>query len=196
MNENKKESCEIEAVVAIIAAAILIAIAVILFLRATVYKKYGVRTKAVITKIETELPTYVLGMKSGKTIPVRYMEDNPYEVVYAKGLYLPPVILFIFATLSLSFTSFYFAEKLRRLKLGKAKKESEKISAVIDEAKIGKISLCGLKRIKITCSDECNKIFETSVYTKNPKDYTSGKRSDFYVYNGKYYADLQQNNGL
>ena len=97
------------------------------------YKNKGIKTYAVITRIETErraanedvthyvyvkfeaegriiegrLYTYVAGMREGQKIPIRYMPDNPRDFTYAKGMFLIPVLLYIVSAVMLLFIIMY-----------------------------------------------------------------------------------------
>lgn len=62
------------------------------------------------TKYENEMGTYFIGMKKGKTIPIKYMPDNPQEINYAKHKYLTSwIALFCgLAALTAAAASLYF----------------------------------------------------------------------------------------
>ena len=105
-------------VLASISALLFIMIGAFLLVRNIDYKSNGIKTYAVITRIETdysptdettnhyvyvrfeaegkivegELGAYTSSMREGQTVPIRYMPGNPENFVYGKAMFLPCVL--------------------------------------------------------------------------------------------------------
>ena len=180
------------------------------------YKNKGVKTYAVITRIEIErraasedvtfdvyvkfeaegriiegrLDTYVAGMREGQKIPIRYMPDNPRNFTYAKGMFLVPVLLYIMSAVMLLFIIPPIKDLRKKSKLGKFKVTGQKIIATIDEVTVkNNVRILQKSPVTVICSDENGITYRSKFLSPYPRKYFAGANITVYTKDGKYVVD-------
>ena len=214
MTKNKSDKKYI--VLASISALVVIAVGIFLLVRNIDYKSNGVKTYAVITKIETihsrtdestnhyvyvrfeaegkiiegKLDVYTSSMREGQTVPVRYMPDNPKNFVYGKAMFLPSVLFFIAGAVLIVFLIIAIKNVIKESKLGKLKSTGQKTETTIDESTIkSNTRILGKTPVRIVCSDENGQTFTAKFYTDVPENFRAGAKVTFYRDGKRYIAD-------
>ena len=203
-------------VLASISALVFIAVGIFLLVRNIDYKSNGVKTYAVITKIETDysptdestnhyvyvrfeaegkiiegkLDVYTSSMREGQTVPVRYMPDNPENFIYGKAMFLPSVLFFIAGGVLIAFLIIPIKNIIKKSKLEKLKSTGQKTETTIDESTIkSNTRILGKTPVRIVCSDENGQTFTAKFYTNAPEKFRAGTKVTFYCDGEKYIAD-------
>ena len=180
------------------------------------YKSNGIKTYAVITKIEVNrntadedvthdvyvkfeaegkviegrLGTYVAGMNEGQTVPIRYMPDNPQNFTYAKGMFLIPVILYIVSAVMLLFIIPPIKELRKNSKLEKLKTTGQKIIATIDEVTAkNNVRIFEKTPVTVVCSDENDITYRSKFLSPEPRIYFAGAEITVYTKDKEYVVD-------
>ncbi len=214
MKKNKSDKKFI--VLASITALVFIAVGIFLLVRNIDYKTNGIKTYAVITRIETdysptdettnhyvyvrfeaegkiiegELGAYTSSMREGQTVPVRYMPNNPENFVYGKAMFLPSVLCFIAGGVLIAFLIIPIKTAVTKSKLEKLKTIGRKTEATIDESTIkSNTRILGKTPVTIVCSDENGQTFTAKFYTDAPENFRAGAKVTFYRDGEKYIAD-------
>lgn len=214
MNKNTSDKKII--VLASISALLFIMVGAFLLVRNIDYKSNGVKTYAVITKIETihsrtdestnhyvyvrfeaegkiiegKLDVYTSSMREGQTVPVRYMPDNPKNFVYGKAMFLPSVLFFIAGAVLIVFLIIAIKNVIKESKLGKLKSTGQKTETTIDESTVkSNTRILGKTPVTIVCSDENGETFTAKFYTGSPENFRPGVKVNFYRDGDKYIAD-------
>lgn len=199
-----------------ILSLLFIVFASFLLARGINYKNKGVKTYAVITRIEVDrnsasgdvnynvyvkfeaegkiiegrLDTYTASMKEGKTIPIRYMPNKPHNFTYAKGMFLVPVLLYIASVIMLLFIIPPIKELRKKSKLKELKATGQKITATIDEVMIkNRIKILEKTPVTVVCSDENDITYRAKFLSLEPRRYFVGANITVYTKDGKYEVD-------
>ena len=203
-------------VLASISALLFIMVGAFLLVRNIDYKSNGIKTYAVITRIETdysptdestnhyvyvrfeaegkivegELGAYTSSMREGQTVPVRYIPGNPENFVYGKAMFLPCVLCFIAGGVLIAFLIIPIKTAIKKSKLEKLKASGQKTETTIDESTVkSNTRILGKTPVTIVCSDENGETFTAKFYTGSPENFRPGVKVNFYRDGDKYIAD-------
>lgn len=199
----------------------MIAAGVFITIKQSYYGKNGIKTEAVITKIEREysgygddnetmnvyvefyvdgvkysgkLDTYIFSMKEGKKVKIYYLEDDPSDFTYAEDKFLLPLVFFITGALSLCVAMIFPVSAIKKKKLNAFKKTaSTTIARITDVNYNDKIMFMGKHKLKITCEDGFGKEYKASGYVVNGNNAFVGKEITVYLgENDKYKIDVEE----
>ena len=197
-------------------ALIFMVFASFLLARSANYKNKGIKTYAVITRIEINrniasedttydvyvkfeaegkviegrLDTYVAGMQEGETVPIRYIPGNPRNFTYAKGMFLIPVLLYIASAVMLLFLIPPIKELRKNSKIEKLKATGQKITATIDEVTIkNNVRVFEKTPVTLVCSDENGITYRSKFLSPEPRKYFAGAEITVYAKDGEYVVD-------
>ena len=198
----------------------MIAAGIFIIVKQSYYVKNGIKTEAVITKIDKEysdtndddtdivyvefyvdgvkysgrLDTYIISMKEGKKVKIYYMKDNPEKFIYAGSTLLFPLIFFISGAFSLCIAMIIPVSAIKKKRPEAFKKDSPTTVARITDVDYNdKVTLMGKHKLKITCADGFGKEYKASGYVVNGNNAFVGKEVTVYLgKNDTYKIDIEE----